>query len=57
MLLEETKKRKKHLSAASAYLCGLCVEMAFTAENAEIRRGPQRNSWTWVAVDSCGERV
>jgi phosphatidylserine decarboxylase len=28
----------------SAYLCVLCVENALNAENAEIRRGPQRNS-------------
>src|ERR1044072_121530 len=27
---------------SSAYLCGLFVETAFNAENAEIRRGPQR---------------
>jgi hypothetical protein len=30
------------VSTDSAYLCGLCVEIAFTAENAEIRRGPPR---------------
>ena len=29
-------------SAALSYLCGLCVEIANYAENAEIRRGPQR---------------
>src|ERR1041384_2811434 len=29
---------------SSAYLCDLCVEIIFTAENAEIRRGPQRKT-------------
>ena len=29
-------------SATSAYLCALCVEWTINAENAEIRRGPQR---------------
>src|SRR6185503_1611798 len=28
----------------SAYLCALCVSNPFNAENAEIRRGPQRGS-------------
>ena len=33
----------------SAYLCVLCVEMHFYAEDAEIRRGPQRKSLLFLA--------
>jgi hypothetical protein len=36
----------------SAYLCGLCVEIGLNAENAKIRREPQRK----LIGSACGRR-